>query len=1769
MKTTYTKMPVKAKRFTAMFLALLMCFGTFNSGFYADMASSLFGANEQSFDMSVFAAEGDVTFEAGQTYYDSGSMWLQAYYSLGDGTVVQNDDTSVKTNGKYVYDESHYHQADGWLTLEVTSNLQEANAVTVPATTNINDIDSNNIMSCWREYVGSEVDEIYGVNVTDFGTPAASGQEFSYIARGTTVDIGDTDGDGLKETRIDWQIRSWPASKGDAPMSVDDISSEWTKINADMTADKSNTATTYQSDFYGVYAPKWESGNTWHDDWLKADGVSVSYTDWDKENGASYNNKCTRVINGLTSANIWTAVENGKNLQYLYNNDSPWLRINIVNNYAASNVDANNFKFFADVEGSKMDVYMPVIKESGNTYQIPGASVGSYDIVGDNAVDGDYMHWNLAADHLEKGTSTLDGVTFGPAGNNNLYVNFVPNVAGVITTLWPMTRDSILTPYYTDKNNGTEPTAYRLYGFTIKEFSSPADSSSTILDMESVAGNPYFLAYRDANSSATVNEFSAAASAANSNTDSAERTAARETFAEYAASSVTQTNVGLVYDVTYDQQRAGGDISGVIEENESSYTISTVLTDVTSGTHYAEATTDVKLNEVVSYTISGAAGLGKSYKVDAKLYEVNFDGTTYTLASATPIATAQSNATVIDTATGNITVQYTIDASALDGKTVVSYATLSLLDGNGQVQKVVATHENPADTAEQVTFTKTYIETDIISTATNTRVVPFAESTTVKDTVVATGLVPGDDYYVMGKLVYEAQDGSIATVPVTSGDSENRIKSAVVTADADGKAVFEVSYTFDSRNYAGKYVVAYANLYNTNDDLIFVHENFKDERQTAYIPVIETDASDNLTASKQGVLGNDVVIDTVTYTNLVPGVAYTLNGTIYVIDGESLTEVDTASTTFTPNDYNGTASVRFEYDASAYAGKTFVVYEELCVGNTVVAFHKDKTDGRQMVYYPAVATSAIDKASGSKTGVPTTNSTVVDTVSYQNLIVGQTYVIEGTLMTKSGGTPIAVENASGQPITATSGEFMTASVNGTATVEFTFDATLNNYASVVVYEKLYHVANDGTKTLIATHEDIDDTAQTVYYNSSIVIDTVALDKTSGSHQSKAAANTVITDDITITGLTTGTTYTLTGKLVAGNGQDITDKAGKPITATMTFTADSTSTTKTLVYDYDYSNMRGKVVATVVLSSGGVTVATHDNLADEDQTIYFPEIDTVATSKVSGGKLLDPIAEEVIVDKVSYNGLVGNHKYKLVGKLYDKTTGAFVRANDADVSVTVEFTATASGSGSVDVEFKDVNYVALAGHDIVVYQYLYDNANASSPTLIVEAIDVNDADETVHVNNPSVATVLAETSTSKKTIGANDSVKLTDTITYEGLIAGNTYVAVSKLVDKSTGNVLKDDDGKDLVVENAITGKTATTIAANFSFKGKTLMGKTVVAYNYLYRVIDGKRYLVVSEEDLTNTKQTVTFPSIDTVATDKTTGKKTVISSNTAVINDRVDYTGLTIGEEYTLTLTVYDKETNQPLAGCAPVVHKFRPATANGSETVSVTVNSTVLQGKTLVMFETLTQGDRTLCVHADINDADQTVYVGSIDTLLTAGNGGAKTVNLGPNVTVTDKITYTGLTPGQTYVIKGQIIDKETRLGTTPDATTPDDEDELDIGGGGGAPVEQPTTDIVAERTVEFTPTSANGTVSVTYTLNTTNLHGHHLVAFETVTEKVTGSLIMEHKDLNDADQTVLVKTTTTVDTGVENFTSVFALISVICLLGFAIFTFFTVKRRKNMVD
>mgnify|MGYP007039083664 CR=1 FL=1 len=126
----------------------------------------------------------------------------------------------------------------------------------------------------------------------------------------------------------------------------------------------------------------------------------------------------------------------------------------------------------------------------------------------------------------------------------------------------------------------------------------------------------------------------------------------------------------------------------------------------------------------------------------------------------------------------------------------------------------------------------------------------------------------------------------------------------------------------------------------------------------------------------------------------------------------------------------------------------------------------------------------------------------------------------------------------------------------------------------------------------------------------------------------------------------------------------------------------------------------------VAISSDIPVATHEDIEDAEQTVTVeaPEITTHATNAEDGTKFLDPQYMVKVRDSVAYEKVVKGHTYLLTGKVFDKTTGEFVKdAAGNEITGTTRFTPTAK-AGTVDVEFV-FDASELYGHTLVVFEKL--------------------------------------------------------------------------------------------------------------------------------------------------------------------------------------------------------------------------------------------------------------------------------------------------------------------------------------------------------------------------------------------------------------------------------------------------------------------------------
>lgn len=350
----------------------------------------------------------------------------------------------------------------------------------------------------------------------------------------------------------------------------------------------------------------------------------------------------------------------------------------------------------------------------------------------------------------------------------------------------------------------------------------------------------------------------------------------------------------------------------------------------------------------------------------------------------------------------------------------------------------------------------------------------------------------------------------------------------------------------------------------------------------------------------------------------------------------------------------------------------------------------------------------------------------------------------------------------------------------------------------------------------------------------------------------------------------------------------------------------------------------------------------------------------------------------------------------------------------------------------------------------------------------------------------------------KTIGAEQDIVLVDSVAYSGLTPGKKYTLKGWLMDKVTGEKLL-IDRKEVTAEKDFTPKQSGGVEEMpFTFDARQLGGHDIVVFEELY--MDSK--LVTDHKDIEDTGQTVKVevPQLKTTAT--INGEKVVDWQGEVTLTDTVLYTGLTPGKKYQVKGVLMDKSTGDKLlidGKEVTVEAEFTPESPNGSVEMAFKFDITGLQGKSIVAFETLYKDGIELAVHADIEDANQTVSFGAPELKTTATIGGKKEATPAKELMLEDVVAYKGLTPGKEYTVKGVLMDKST-----------------------GKKFLVGDKEVKAEAT--FTPEKPDGEVKVTFKFDGSAIKKKtELVVFETLYLGETE--IASHADLEDKGQTVTI--------------------------------------------
>lgn len=380
-------------------------------------------------------------------------------------------------------------------------------------------------------------------------------------------------------------------------------------------------------------------------------------------------------------------------------------------------------------------------------------------------------------------------------------------------------------------------------------------------------------------------------------------------------------------------------------------------------------------------------------------------------------------------------------------------------------------------------------------------------------------------------------------------------------------------------------------------------------------------------------------------------------------------------------------------------------------------------------------------------------------------------------------------------------------------------------------------------------------------NAAPEISTEARDAAAGLRMSNASGGPVtLIDTVRYRGLTPGKDYTMTGRLVfkpqtqegeTSEDADPVIASGRAVEKTVSFTPAERNGSVDVSFTFDASKLEG--AKTVIFESlgdpklpdGDSIIATHSEVDNENQSIYFPALHTTARGEDTGMHITDADDETVIIDTVDYSNVIAGRVYDIHGVLMDQKTGRPVTVDGAEGSekaaAAIRFKATANGpvyeddpdfaeadlsaesgenevelvSGSVDLTFR-LDARKYAGRSLVAFEELYTDKKR-----IGQHKDIKDKGQTVRV--PAIET--------KASAGRNI---IRDRVEYENLIPGKTYIMYGVLMDKATKKPVM-LDGKKITSELVFTpSKPQGKVKLTFRADTVKLKCRTLVAFETCY-----------------------------------------------------------------------------------------------------------------------------------------------------------------------------------------------------------------------------------------------------------------------------------------------------------------------------------------------
>ncbi len=648
----------------------------------------------------------------------------------------------------------------------------------------------------------------------------------------------------------------------------------------------------------------------------------------------------------------------------------------------------------------------------------------------------------------------------------------------------------------------------------------------------------------------------------------------------------------------------------------------------------------------------------------------------------------------------------------------------------------------------------------------------------------------------------------------------------------------------------------------------------------------ESNLIDDESNSKELTKGKEVsVTDTFYFDNLKMDQKYKLLTEIFYVDSNSVKEKigETMSDAWSPKEsYSGltskgevknTVTINTDEFIGGHVDAVDTLYSEINGEFVELTKHNPNLNiESQRLYIPWFITNAADSLTEDNIGAYGTDSEVVDIVTYENLVTDKSYLFRGELRDRDSGEIVTDNN--GNPAIVEMELKKDHPLNGEVKMPpFKIDSSKYEGKSLVVTETL--IDGESGKTILE-HDSLTDEKQTVYYPR---IRTSAVDANTNS-KTGITGNTLVKDQVIMNNLVPGKSYVIQGSLVYQEDGHLADgtevKAGDVISRSepLGFMASNEDMTIELSFEVDANKLDG--ITGVVfedLYHNDVLVASHHNIDDEEQTIFFPKVRTKASDSGTKDNVGIIDVASTIIDNVRLTNLTIGESYKVEGRLMNENGSEFLVDGSPVVAESEVFVADIQELTKL-LEFT-FDSRELEGKSVVVFEKLLHVNNETGEIIEVASHeDLNDKDQ--RIDYPSGKTEALDSKSETHYAEASVETTIIDTIYFKNLREGVEYTVKGTLMNKETGEPIRVNGETVTSMIQFVPEDADGKIEIPFTFDSTSLASKKIVAFERM----EHKDIVVFVHEDINSDEQTVEItktPEVpDTPPEDKTPPRKNV-----------------------------------------------------------------------------------------------------------------------------------------------------------------------------------------------------------------------------------------------------------------------------------------------------